>query len=91
MRYKPNCKGASAEDNLSFLGVLQGALVVKNPPANAGDTGYIGSIPGLESSLGEENGNPLQYTCLENPMDRGAWQATVHEVIKSQTLFKLPQ
>ena len=59
------------------------ALVVKNPPANAGDTGYIGSIPGLESSLGEENGNPLQYTCLENPMDRGAWWATVHGVTES--------
>ena len=85
MRYKPNCKGASAEDNLSFLGVLQGALVVKNPPANAGDTGYIGSIPGLESSLGEENGNPLQYTCLENPMDRGAWWATVHGFAQNRT------
>ena len=89
MRYKPNCKGASAEDNLSFLGVLQGALVVKNPPANAGDTGYIGSIPGLESSLGEENGNPLQYTCLENPMDRGAWWATVHGFAQSLTQLKL--
>ena len=49
--------------------------VVKNPPANTGETG---SIPGLERSPGEENGNQLQYSCLENPMDRGAWQATVH-------------
>ena len=49
---------------------------------NAGD---LGSIPGLGRSLGEGNGNPLQYYCLENPMDRGAWQATVHGVAKSQT------
>ena len=49
-------------------------LVVKNPPANAGDAG---SIPGLGRSPGEGHGNPLQYSCLENPMDRGAWQATV--------------
>ena len=50
--------------------------VVKNPPANAGDWG---SIPGLGSSPGEGNGNPLQYSCLENSMDRGAWGAPVHE------------
>ena len=54
-------------------------LVVKNPPANAGDAG---SIPGSGSSPGEGNGNPLQYSCLENPMDRGAWRATVHGVEK---------
>ena len=48
-------------------------LVVKNPPANAGDVRDLGSIPGLGRSLGEGNGNPLQYYCLENPMDRGAW------------------
>ena len=53
--------------------------VVKNPPANAGDTG---SIPGSGRSPGEGNGNPLQYSCLGNPMDRGAWQATVHGVAK---------
>ena len=51
-----------------------GDSVVKNLPANAGDTG---SIPGSGSSSGEGNGNPLQYFCLENPMDRGAWQVTV--------------
>ena len=51
--------------------------VVKNPPANAGDAG---SIPGLGRSPEEGNGNPLQYSCLENPMDRGAWQDTVHGV-----------
>ena len=48
-------------------------LVVKNPPANAGDTRDAGTIPGLGRSSGEERGNPLQYSCLENPMDRRAW------------------
>ena len=50
--------------------------------------GDLGSIPGLGRSLGEGNGNPLQYYCLENPMDRGAWQTTVHGVAKSQTSLK---
>ena len=59
------------------------ALVVKNPPANAGDARDVGSIPGLGRSPGEGNGNPLQYFCLEIPMDRGAWWTTVHEVTKS--------
>ena len=54
----------------------------KESAYNAGD---LGSIPGLGRSPGEENGNPLQYSCLENAMDRGAWQATVHGVTKSQT------
>ena len=58
-----------------FLG-FPGGSVAKNPPANAGDSGLI---PGLEKSPGEGNGNPLLYSCLENPMDRGAWQATVHQ------------
>ena len=49
-------------------------LVVKKPPPNAGDLRDVGSIPGLGRSPGEENGNPLQYSCLENPMDSGAWQ-----------------
>ena len=53
--------------------------VVKNPPANAGDAG---SIPGSGRFPGEGKGNPLQYACLGNPMDRGAWQATVHGVSK---------
>ena len=53
--------------------------MVKNLPANAGD---VGLIPGSERSPGEGNDNPLQYSCLENPMDRGAWQATVHGVTK---------
>ena len=53
------------------------ALVVKNPPANIGDIGDAGSIPGLGRSPGEGHGNPLHYSYLENPIDRGAWQATV--------------
>ena len=56
--------------------------MVKNLPSNAGDTGDSGSIPGLGRSPGKGNGNPLQYSCLENPMDRGAWGATVHGVAK---------
>ena len=61
------------------------ALVVKNPPANSGDSRDASSIPGSGSSPGGGNGNPFQYSCLENPMGRGAWQATVHGVTKSQT------
>ena len=53
----------------------QVALVVKNPPANAGDSGNAGSIPGSGRSPGEGHGNPLQFSCLENPTDRGAWRA----------------
>ena len=62
-----------------------GGSVVKNPPASAGNAEDSGSIPGSGRSLGEGNGNPLQYSCLENPMDRGVWQAIVHGVTKSQT------
>ena len=61
---------------------FQVALVVKNPPGNAGDVKDIGSIPGLGRSPGEGNGNPFQNSCLENSMDRGAWKATVHGVPK---------
>ena len=66
-------------------GASQVALVVKKLPANAGDIRDAGSIPGMGRSLGGGHGNPLQYSCLENPMDRGAWQATVYGVAKSQT------
>ena len=59
--------------------------MVKNPPANTGDARDAGSIPGSGRSPGGGNGNLLQYSCLENPMDRGAWQATVHRVSKSRT------
>ena len=66
----------------------QVALSVKNPPDNAGDIRDMGLIPGSESSPGRGHGNALQYSCLENPMDRGAWWATVHRVIKSSTGLK---
>ena len=66
-------------------GASQVALVVKNPPANARDLRDVGSIPGSGRSPGEENGNPLQYSCLESPMDRGAWRAAVHRVTRSRT------
>ena len=62
--------------------------MVKNSPANAGDLRDASSIPGRGRYLGEGNGNPLQYFCLENPMDRGAWWATVHGVTKSLTRLK---
>ena len=57
-------------------------LVIKIPPACAGDIRVAGLIPGLGRSLAVGNGNPHQYSCLENPMDRGAWRATVHGVAK---------
>ena len=59
--------------------------MVKNPPAKAGDIRHMGSIPGSGRSPGRGHGNPLQYSFLEKPMDRGAWWATVHRVAKSQT------
>ena len=63
----------------------QVALVVRNPPASAGDTRDLGLIPGLGRSPGVVNGNPFQYACLENSMDRGAWRTTVHGAAESQT------
>ena len=65
------------------MGFLGGA-VLKNLPANAGDSGDVGSIPGSGRSPGVGNGNTLQYSCLRNPMDQGARWATVHGVTKSQ-------
>ena len=62
-----------------------GGSVVKNSPANAGDTIDMGSILGSRRSPGGGNGYPLKYSYLENPMDRGAWQAAVHGVTRSQT------
>ena len=59
--------------------------MVKNPSISAGNIKDSGSIPGLGRSPGGGHGNPLQYSCLENPMDRGAWRATVHRVAKSDT------
>ena len=66
----------------------QVALAVKDLPANAGDVRDAGSIPGTRRSPEGGHGNPLQYSCLENPMDRGAWQAPVHGVAESQTQLK---
>ena len=63
----------------------QVALVVKNPPTKAEDVREAGALPGLGRSPGKGHGNPLQYSCLENPMDKGAQQATVHRVSKSLT------
>ena len=62
-----------------------GGSVVKNPPTSAGDATATGLIPGLGRSPGEGNGNPLQFSGLENSMDRGAWQVTVHGVTNGQT------
>ena len=62
-----------------------GGTVVKNPPDNAGDEGDVGSVSGSGRYLGGGNGNSLQYSCLENSMDREAWQATVHGAAKSCT------
>ena len=67
------------------MGASQVVLVTKNTPTNAGDASDMGSIPGSGRSPGEGNSNLLQYSCLENPMDRGAWWVTVHGVSKSRT------
>ena len=66
----------------------QVALVVKNLHANVGDIKDMGSIPGMGIPPGGGHGNPLQYSCLENPTDGGAWRATVHRVAKSWTQLK---
>ena len=70
------------------IGASQVALVIKNLPADAGNVRDVGSVPGLGRSPGGGHGNPLQYSCLENPMSRGAFLATVHGVTKSQTQLK---
>ena len=70
------------------LSIYLGGAVVNNPSENAGDVRDVGLIPGLGRSPGGGHGNPLQYSCLENPMDRGDWRATVHKVSKSQTCLK---
>ena len=66
-----------------LFGASQVALVVKNPLANAGDVRGTSLIPDLGRSLGGRHGNPLQYSCLEKPMDRGAWWAIVHRIAES--------
>ena len=72
---------------VSLEGSFPGGTEVKNPPANAGDTGDTGSIPGLGRFPGGGNGYPLQYSCLGNTTDRGVLQAAVRRVTKSQTLL----
>ena len=72
---------------LSSLSSFPGGSEVENPPASAGETRDVGSVPGLGRSPGGGNGNPLQCYCLGSPMDRGAWWASVHGVAKSQTLL----
>ena len=71
-----------------FLEGFPGALVVKNPPANEEDVRDADSVFELGRSPGEGNGNPFHYSCLEKPMDRGAWRVTVHGVTKSGTRLK---
>ena len=71
-----------------ILWASQVALVVKNPPTNAGDIRDMSPIPEQGRSPGESNGNALQWSCLENPTDRGAWWTTVHGVAKSWTQLK---
>ena len=80
------CETCNCLSVCSFLQVFPGGSVVKNLPANVGDGGWT---PGSRRAPGEGNGNPLQYSCLGNPMDRGAWRATVHGVAKSQTWLSL--
>ena len=70
-------------------GGFPGSSVVKDPPANSGDVRDVGSIPGSGRSPGGGHGHPLQYSCLENAMDRGAWWATVYGVAESQARLKL--
>ena len=85
MGYGPQgCKESDTTEQLHFHFQVV-ALVVKNLPASAEDIRDSGSILGLGRSPGEGNGNPLQYSCLENSMDGGAWWATVYGVAKSQT------
>ena len=70
--------------NISSFQCFPGGSVVKNPPANADDPRDMGSVPKSGGSPGEGHGNPLQYSCLENSMDRRAWRATVHGVAKNR-------
>jgi len=81
-------KGQLSSDLLHVVLNFPGALGVKNPPASAGDMRDAGSIPGSERSPGGGHGIPFHHSCLQNPMDRGAWRATVHRVTKSRTQLK---
>ena len=81
-------KGAANSNNTKTKQFQRVVPVVKNLPANAGDVRDTGSIPRSRSSPGGDYGNPLQYSCLENHIDREAWQATVDRVAKNQTQLK---
>ena len=91
-QHLPLCPAAGIlfykEPYLILLWASQVVLVVENPPANAGDIRDMCSIPGLGRSPGGGHASPLQYSCLGNPMDRGAWRAIVHGDAKSQTRLK---
>ena len=84
IRIQTSCFSFGFRRNCFPPGASQVALVVKSLPANAGDTRDAGPIPGSGRPPGETHGTPLQCSCLESPMDRGAWWATVHRVAKSQ-------
>ena len=73
---------------IPICGASQGVLVIKNLPTNAVDVRDLGLTPGLGRSPGGGHGNPLQYSCLENPMDSGAWKAAVPGITESQTRLK---
>ena len=95
MFYRHSGKGPLKKKNLHLClskkdswGAFSVVLVIKNLPANARDTRDMGSISGSGRSPGGGHGNPLQYSCLENPTDRGAWRATVHKVTKSRRRLK---
>ena len=88
IRIQTSCFSFGFRRNCFPPGASQVALVVKSLPANAGDTRDAGPIPGSGRSPGERHGTPLQCSCLENPMDGGAWWAIVHRVAKSQTRLK---
>ena len=80
--FNPMWKQAAIYQNLLYEVGMSLVAQLNNPPANAGN---IGSIPGSGKTPGEGNGNTLQYSCLRNPMDRGAWRATAHGVTKNWT------
>ena len=82
------CSRNTSIRHLKTFGASQVLLMVKNLPARAGDVRDKGSVFGLGRSPGEGHGNPLQDSCLENPMDRGAWWTTVHRTAKSRTSLK---
>ena len=83
-----NNTGNIIGSDFEYCWASQVALVLKNAPTNAGDRRDVGSIPGSGKSHAGGHGNPLQYSCLENPMDRGAWWAAVHGVANSWTRLK---